>query len=222
MSGASPFADIANGVFYVRERPALLALVLIGHAAAMTAFPYIVYVPSVVDEVFEGGSVALGPMTSGIAIGVLAASVGSAAIADGPHAWRTHWLLAVFFGIALMVYAVAPSFAVATMVGVSMGADETGFYTLNQALSMRYSEPEYFGRVQAILLLGFGLFGIVALPIGVLADSIGIRQTLFAEGLAGLLLVMGSLVYAAQIDPAADASRYASSFVPTEESAAPS
>lgn len=216
-SDASPFREIANGISYVRDRPALLVLILIGYAIELTAFPYIVDVPSVVDEVFDGGSVALGFMTSGIAIGAIVASAGATGIAGGRHAWRAHWMLTLLFCIALMAYAVAPTFLVAVVIGVAMGVGETGCFTLNQALAMRYTEPGYCGRVQAVLLLGFGLFGLAAFPLGLMADAIGIRQTLFIEGLAGLVLVAGLLVYASRIGAAADARGYVASSVPAEE-----
>ena len=52
----------------------------------------------------------------------------------------THTFAAFGFGIALMAFAVAPTFIVGVVLGVALGAAEIGFLTLNQALAMRFSD----------------------------------------------------------------------------------
>ncbi len=201
----SPFAEIGAAFRYLRRRPALLVLVMIAYVLEMTAFTYAVFVPAVVAEVFERGSVALGVMTSGMAIGALVASVAIAWVADRPGAWRIHSTAALGFGALLMLFALAPTFLTAVLAGVALGGGEIAFFSLNMSLSMRYSDPEYYGRVQSVLLLGFAIFGIAALPTGLVADVAGIRPTLFAQGALAVLLMSAILLYSRRIDAAADA-----------------
>ena len=205
MGRASPLREVAGGVAYVRRRPALLVLVATSYVVSSTAFPYVAFVPAVVDEVFERGAVALGVMTSAIAVGALAAALGAASIIDGPRAWVAHAVASMGFALALIVFAVAPSFELAMVVGAGLGAFEIGFVSLNQGLSMRFSEPQYYGRVQALLLVGFGLFGIAALPIGILADAVGIRVIMFGQGATCAVLVGGLLLWARATHAADDA-----------------
>ena len=193
---SSALGDIAGGLAYVRRRPALLVLVATSYVVSSTAFPYIAFIPAVVDEVFDRGPVALGVMTSVIAVGSLAAALGVASIVDGPRGWTVHAAASLGFGVALIAFAVAPTFELALGLGVLLGAAEVGFLSLNQGLSMRFSEPQYYGRVQALLMLGFGLFGIAALPIGILADAVGIRAVMFAQGVTCAVLVSGIVLYA--------------------------
>ena len=201
----SPLHAIVGGLRYVRSRPAILTLVLMCYCLAMTAMAYIAFIPSITADVFDGGSVHLGVMTSAIAVGALIAAVSAASIADGPNAWRMHTLAAIGFGTALMAFAVAPTFIVGVAFGVALGAAEIGFLTLNQALAMRFADAAYFGRVQALLLLSFALFGIMAFPIGFIADAIGIRQTLFAAGALATVLALAVTAYGRRINASADA-----------------
>ena len=61
-------------------------------------------------------------------------------------------------------------------------------------LALSISEPAYHGRVQSLLGLGFSAFGLASLPLGILADAIGLRQTLVGMGAVTLLLVIGGEV----------------------------
>lgn len=202
---ASPLADIVQGVRYVRGRPAILVLVVIAYALELTAFTYFIFVPAVVSELFDLGSIELGVLTTAIGVGAFGASLVAARIVDGRHAWGVHALSSLVFGLLLMAFALSPVYAVALFVGVWLGATETGFLSLNQSLAMRFCDREYYGRVQAVLMFGFALNGIVALPVGVLADSAGLREALFALGAAGTLLVVAALLFARRVDAQADA-----------------
>ena len=207
----SPLADVARGVRYVRGRPALLILVLVAYAVNLSAFASAVFIPAMVSDIFDGGSVALGVLTTAIAAGAFVASLVAARIADGEHAWGAHAASTLLFGALLMAFALAPGYGAAIAAGVAVGAAETGFSSLNQSLAMRYSHRDYYGRVQAVLLFGFALNGLIGLPVGIIVDAFGLRQTLFALGAIATALVAVVLMYSRRIDARADAT------VPREE-----
>jgi MFS family permease len=64
------------------------------------------------------------------------------------------------------------------------------FQTTNQSQLIALSDMEYHGRVQSLIMLSFGAFGIAALPLGLLADVIGLRWTLTGMGVGVLLFVL--------------------------------
>lgn len=201
----SVLADVAEGVRYIRRRPALLILLLMNTACANTVFPYVAFVPAVVSDIFALGSVELGILFTTIAMGAFVASVGVAWVADREGAWTVHAVSALAFGALLMTFAVAPAYAVALAIGVGLGVAEQGFYSLNQSLSMRYCHRDYYGRVQSVLMLGFGTSGLVGLPLGLLADAVGLRQTMFAMGTASVVLMLALLLLARRLGARADA-----------------
>jgi len=47
---------------------------------------------------------------------------------------------------------------------------------------MALADHEYHGRVQSLTGLGWSFFGIAALPIGFVADHVGLRETLVLMG----------------------------------------
>ena len=204
-SGGSPLSQVAGGIEYVRRRPALVILVLTSYTVATLAFPYIAFLPALVKDVYGMGSVALGAMNSAVALGALVAAVLCAMVIDGGSAWRWQAIASTGFVVVLMAFAVAPAFPIALVIGALLGAGEIGFISLNQGLSMRFADPTYHGRVQSLLMMGFAFFGIVAFPMGYLADAIGIRETLFIEGAAATAILALILVYARISNAAEDA-----------------
>lgn len=201
----SVLADVAEGVRYVRRRPALLILVLMNTAGSNTVFPYVAFVPAVVSDIFDLGSVELGVLLSVIAVGAFVASVGVAWVADREGAWMVHAVSALGFGGLLIAFSVAPAYAVVLAVGIGLGVAEQGFYSLNQSLSMRYCHRDYYGRVQSVLMLGFATSGLAGLPLGLLADALGLRQTMFAMGAVSVTLMLALLLLARRLGARADA-----------------
>ena len=63
--------------------------------------------------------------------------------------------------------------------------------TLNGAVIVRLTDPAYFGRVMSLTMLAFGAFGLMGLPIGLLADAIGERATLSLQGAVVCAVVAG-------------------------------
>lgn len=204
-SGGSPLSQVAGGIAYVRGRPALVILVLTSYTVATLAFPYIAFLPALVKDVYGVGSVALGAMNAAVALGALLAAVLCAMVIDGGSAWRWQAIASTGFVVVLMGFAVAPAFPIALAIGALLGAGEIGFISLNQGLSMRFSDPTYHGRVQSVLMMGFAFFGIVAFPLGYLADAIGIRETMFIEGAVATAILALLLVYARVSRAAEDA-----------------
>jgi predicted MFS family arabinose efflux permease len=90
--------------------------------------------------------------------------------------------MAAIFGVSLLGVSFAPTYAwvLCGMFGVGLGSG--GFQALNAAVIARETEPHYIGRVMSLALLAFAGFGLMALPYGILADSIGERLALTTMG----------------------------------------
>lgn len=201
----SPLTEIAEGMRYVRREPALMYVIALTLAVTSTLMPYFGFIPAVVDDVFDGGSVKLGLMTSAIAVGALGASFVGARIAQHPGALRARMFAAYGFASAMVAFALAPTYGIALAAGVALGAGEVSFISLNQSLSTRLSAAEYRGRVQSILSLAFAAFGIISLPVGMAADLFGIRETLLVQGLLGLVTISVAELYGRRIRAAESA-----------------
>ncbi len=103
-------------------------------------------------------------------------------------------------GALVIVFAIAPVFWAALAVMFLLGGSMAAFQSLNSSLVLSIADMEYHGRVQSLIMLSFSAFGLAALPFGILADAIGLRETMAATGVACLLASAGSAVWRRRIE----------------------
>lgn len=186
----SPLADLKDGLSYVKRRPAISHLILVSFAVVMIGFPYQSFLPSLARADYDVGPSGLGWLSSAAAVGAVTATVFVAAYAHHSRAWFFQPVLASAFGGSLVVLAMAPSYVAGLVAITLVGALASGFQSLNNSLTMMLSKEEYHGRVQSISMMSWSFFGLAALPIGFVADHVGLRQTLALQGITVIVLVM--------------------------------
>jgi predicted MFS family arabinose efflux permease len=158
-----------------------------------------------VKDLYGLGSLELGVMNGAAAAGGVIAAVVIASVADHARAWVLYAAISLAFGALLAAFALAPGYVVALPLMLLLGAAEVGFIALSMGLGMRYAHRDYAGRVQSLILSSFSLLGVAALPLGLLMDGVGIRETLLLEGVAGVAAVFVILVYARRVRAPEDA-----------------
>ena len=195
-SGRSAMGDIADGLRFVRSRPDLMHLLAVSFGVVLVGFPHMAFLPVVAERVHHSGSTGFGLLNAAAAVGAI---VGSLALANlerrrlRPFQSRS----AVGFGVSLAVFAVMPNFYAALAAMSVVGATSSVFQALNNSLLLTSTPIEYHGRVQSLLMLSFSGFAIAALPIGVVADAVGIRATLVGLG----ILVLAVMAVARMTEP---------------------
>lgn len=185
-STRKPVADIVLGVKYVASKPSLRRLVFASVLIIMFGFNYVAFIPAMVKDVFgiaeESGNRWIGLLSMASAIGAVAVSIPLASRADSDKA---KWIMAMsgfVFGGAVIGLAAAPNIVVAFGVIIVVGAATTVYQSLSNTLALQMSESNYQGRVQSIMQLSFAAFGMVAFPLGVLAELITLRWTIVVMG----------------------------------------
>ena len=191
----SPLAEMADGVRYVVQRRNILVLVLTSLIVVMFAFPYVAFLPALADRVFDVGSGGYGLMSGVSAVGALAASLLIAGRAGRPGALRVQLLAGLAFGAGVAALGFAPNFGVGLAVILLVGGASSAFQSLNNSLVLDQTDLAYHGRVQSLMMLSFSGFGMMALPLGAIADAVGIRLTMLgmgtiAAGAVGLSIVL--------------------------------
>ena len=185
----SPFGEILDAVRYVRSNHevGLIALVTVG--VVMVGFPYLTFLPTLADDRFDVGAVGYGVMSGVAGLGAVAVGLINASRGRGLRPWATIALSGTAFGVALIALGVANSYPVALVAVAFIGASGLMFQTSTQTLLLRISALEYHGRLQSMVILGFSGFGLMALPLGLLADAVTLRTTLAAMGAAVLTTI---------------------------------
>ena len=187
-SGRSAMGDIADGLRFVRSRPDLMHLLAVSFGVVLVGFPHMAFLPVVAERVHNSGSTGFGLLNAAAAVGAI---LGSLALANlerrrlRPFQIRS----AVGFGVSLAMFAMMPNFYAALAVMAVVGATSSVFQALNNSLLLTSTPIEYHGRVQSLLMLSFSGFAIAALPIGIVADAVGIRATLVGLGILVLVVM---------------------------------
>ena len=194
-SGRSPLGELADGVRYVRRHRELNALVWCGIGVTMLGMPYLAFMPTVASDLFGLGSEGYGVLSATSAVGGVAAGLLLGRRGSWVRRRRVFVGAGACFGLALCSLAVAPTAYVAVVVLLAVGAAMLAFQTSNQSQLLDLADPEYQGRVQGLVMLSFGAFGIAALPLGLLADVVGLRWTLGGMG-AGVVAVVAAYAVA--------------------------
>lgn len=197
---ARPFADIADGVRYVRSIPAIRNIVLTTFAVLMFAFSYVSFIPALVEGEFGLEEQHVGIFTSSSSVGALLAGLWVAGLADSPRAQSIMTGAGIFFGVMVIGLGLAPIFIVAVVIAVLAGAGTTTFQTLSNTLALGHASTQFQGRVQSIMQLGFAGFGLAALPLGVLAEQIGLRPALVIMGSIAAVSVFAYGVTSSSVD----------------------
>lgn len=171
-------ADVAEGVRYVWQRRALRHLVLLYISVIMLGFPYVTVLPGLLENQLGRPAQAYAFLSLTSAAGALVSSVLVARYADHARARLLFVAMGLLFGVSLFALAGSPSYRLAAGAVFCVGCGFGGFMTLNGALIVRGTDPAFFGRVMALTMLAFGAFGLMGLPVGLLADALGERSAL--------------------------------------------
>lgn len=189
-SNLSALQATREGISYVRQNRPVAILISMSFLVVALGFPYQGFLASITRDEFDRGAIGLGLLSSMTAVGALAATLAVATLTGHRHVWRMQAIAGIAFGLSLIAFGASPSFVTGLVIALAVGATASAFQSLNSALTMTITEPRYFGRVQALMGLSWSLFGIISLPLGIVADAIGIRSTLMFMGLASIISVL--------------------------------
>jgi MFS family permease len=186
----SPFADIADGVRYVVGHGPLRRLILSSTVVIMFGFNYVAFSPALVEGIYGLGDREVGFISTASSIGAVGVSAFVARRADSPSVARMIFVSGLVFGLGVIALGAAPTYWSALLVVVVIGGATTGYQALTSSVAMRTADSDQQGRVQSLMQLSFAAFGIAALPLGLLAEAIGLRQTFAVMGVVAASAVL--------------------------------
>jgi predicted MFS family arabinose efflux permease len=190
--GVSILGSIRVGARFVRGDPALRFVVGCMALNSLLAAPFIALIPAVALDVFHEekfGTAALvtaqgvGAVCMGLALAGLFGRLGTRRVVIG---------VLTLLPIALVLYALAPTLALAMVAIFAVGALYLGSLSSFTTVAQLRAPAELRGRVVSVLMMLIGsLYPIGSIAQGAIADEIGLRATTTAAAvlLGGLLLV---------------------------------
>jgi MFS family permease len=184
-------ARIAAGLPGCRSPIALISVV------ALIGSPFIALVPAVAIEEYHKGAGGTSVLVTAQGIGAVAGALMLASVARVVGRARMVTTALFALPVALFLYGLAPTFVLAVVALVVVGACYIGVLSgLNTVLQV-HAPPEARGRILGLYMLGLGtVYPLGALAQGQLADLEGIRTVTIGSGVV-LLVTMGILALAA-------------------------
>lgn len=188
----SPAREFVDGLRYVRGEREVALLLLTSFVVVMVAFPYVAFLPRVATELFDVGAAGYGVMSASAAVGAVITALFVARRTSNADTWRVQTVSGLGFGVGMLLIAVSPTYLAVLGAIFVVGSAASAFQSMNNSLVLGLSDFEFHGRVQSLMMLSFSGFGMAALPLGVLADAIGLRPTFVVMG---VIAVAAMIVY---------------------------
>ena len=170
------------GVQYAWNQPRLRWMLILFFLMILFGLSSTAVLPGLVENELDRDVKAFSVIQAVNAIGGLLASIAVASVAGSRRALAVYSVSGVLGGLGLILAGIAPTFLIVLLPMFVFGVGFGAFQTLNNAVIVTETDPDYFGRVTSLTFLAFAGFLIAALPVGLAADAIGERLTLVLLG----------------------------------------
>ena len=203
------WAQLVEGLVYIRSSPVLLVLLTMAFVPLIFGMPYQTLMPLFAERVFGVGAAGLGVAMASTGVGALSGALAAAALSgySRPRVLQT-WL-GMGFGIALVGFALAPSFAIALIFLAVVGFTFAAYGSLNNSLVMNETEPRFHGRVMSVYMMSFAVMPIASVPASWLADHVGGQIVVASGGLLVAAVVSGLTFLGPSYGASVDSQRHA-------------
>jgi len=189
---ASAISDLRMGLRHVIGQPRLALLVAAFIGVVTAGYCYSVVLPGFLSNELGRDSGDMAWLLGVAGFAGLVATVAATSLASGKHAWRLQTAGAALFGVSLVLMSFAGNFVQVLGLMLVLGAGSSVFQMLNNALVMKWSDPAYYGRVMALVMMAWGFNGIAGLPFGFLADATDERVAILVMGVIVLAVTAGT------------------------------
>jgi MFS family permease len=192
---ASLWANLVDGVRYLRGDAMIRVLVLLAAVPALLVLNYLALMPVYARDILGVGATGLGLLTGAVGAGALTGALGVAILRPSGGSGRLLLGgLSVAAG-ALAVFAISREPAVSMVALAVLGAAQVGYYATTNTLIQLLVPARLRGRVLSLYVLtSIGVMPIGNLLAGLVAERFGPTTALFGGGLITLVVVTAVIV----------------------------
>lgn len=185
----SVWANIAEGLRYVRTTRAVLATLIITVMVNLFGFSYTSMVPVIARDVLNLSPFPTGWLMSAEGLGAMLGSLWVAFFARPPRFNQIYFTGACIFLTAILTFSLSTVFAVSLPTLWVGGFGIAGFGAMQSSLIISNSAPEMRNRVMGVLSMSIGMGPIGVLTVGLLADSLGPTIGIMISSATGLVVL---------------------------------
>ncbi len=188
---ASLWANLMDGVRYVRSRRIVATLVLLAGVPALFLLNYLMLLPVFARDVLGIGATGLGMLSAAIGVGALAGALGLAILRPSGGSGRSLLAGLVIACIAEIVFAVSRSLPVSMAALAVLGACQVVYYATSNTLLQVLVPGRLRGRVLSLYILtSWGLIPIGNIASGAVAEHMTATVALVIGCVITLLVTM--------------------------------
>jgi MFS family permease len=193
--GSSLWANLMDGVRYVRSRRIVAVLVLFAAVPAMFLLNYLVLLPVFARDVLAIGAPGLGLLSAGIGVGALAAALGLATLRPGGGSGRSLLVALFIASIAEIVFATSRVVPVSVVALAVLGGCQVLYYATTNTLLQLLVPARLRGRVMSLYILtSWGLIPVGNVVAGFVAERSSPTVALIVGGLVTLVATVAVAV----------------------------
>lgn len=183
--------EMGVGFSYIWQNRHLFGLIVAAFGITLLGMPFQHLLPVFQEDVLNVGPRSLGFMFTAVGLGAITGSLVIAYISERPDLGRLQLGLGIGFGLSLAAFALSTSFVLSLGLLVIVGFMSQGYMTLNRMQIMLQTDRQLFGRVMSIYMMTWALVPAAVLPIGFIADRIGVGATMFFSAVALTIFLAG-------------------------------
>ena len=184
----SAVAQVVAGLRNTRRNQTLWSVFVVTAVVNFLGFPFMQMVPVIARDVLGVGSSLYGLLAAAIGIGSFSGAVLLALLRiQRPGAYFCLGALVLLLSIAL--FASSEVYLISLVVLVVAGLGQSGFASMQSAITLQAAPPEMRGRAIGAVLLGIGLHPLGAVVVGTLAEVIGPQLALGVLAGSGVVIV---------------------------------
>ena len=188
-----PWADLLEGLGYIRLNGVMVSLISIGIITGIFAAPYMTLLPDYVAKVLSGDVNSYGYLLLSSGVGGMFGAFAMAQFGKLRQSSAVPTLTGfglrislnyvqiisgLGLGLSLVSFSITNSFQVAMIIIAIVGAFSVTFQTINNTFLQTIIEDKYRGRVSSIHQLGWGASAFGGLLLGILAQGYGTQFAL--------------------------------------------
>jgi len=191
--------DMVEGFRYVGRNRKILVLLLIALVPSLLSLPYIYMLPALALGWLKEGQAGLGFLLAAAGVGALTGSLMVASLSAVKSKGTLVLALMFMFGTSVCMVTQLPIFAWVAIMLFFAAVSSTAYMTMDNTLILSSVPQSIHGRIISIFVMTMGLTPIGALPMGFLADHIGIPATFLIAGCVAVLFALAIYIFAPAI-----------------------
>jgi predicted MFS family arabinose efflux permease len=178
----SVWADILDGVRYLRVCPDLIPLLALVFVRGFLAMPYRTMMPKYAREVMGLDAQGLGTLVAAPGIGSLISSLTMASLGNFQNKGKLLLVSGIVMGLGLVMFSNTQSFTLVLVTLAIVGAASNVCMVTNRTLLQMNCDAPYLGRLMSAYMMMFGLTQLGTMPTGAIADRWGVQIVVTVQG----------------------------------------